>query len=312
MKYQIGIDIGGTNMKLGLVDQALCLCAKICIPFVSGGVQTANALKDGVAALLREKSVSQAQIESIGIVIPGSLDQTGRTVIDAHNLGFHDLPFVSMMEDHFPDIPIYMANDADGAALAELYQGAFIGCRTAVLLTLGTGLGGGVILNGRLFNGGMHHGSEPGHMILHENGLRCTCGNRGCAEVYCSATALIREGEKAAKENPDSMLCKARKMDAKWVVDCAKASDPAAKKVFRTYLEHLACACASIFNLLDPEVLAIGGGVCGAGEYLFEPLQQMVTDRCFYHENRGKLVPAVLGNDAGMIGAAMLHRNAQQ
>lgn len=308
--YYIGIDIGGTNMKIGVLNEDAKLCCKTSIPFVTGGEQTADALRDGICALLRENGISISEIASIGIVIPGSIDSEGRTVIDAHNLGFHNVPFPGIVEKRFEGIPVYMANDADGAALAELYAGAFIGCKTAVLITLGTGVGGGTILGGRLFNGGMHHGSELGHIYLIEGGEGCTCGNLGCAESYCSATALAREGKKAAALHPESRLAAFEKIDARCVIDCAKDGDPTAEKVFAEYLQHLASLCASVFNLLDPEVLAIGGGVCGAGDFLFSPLQQLVTDRCFYHEKRGRLVPAVLGNDAGMIGAAMLHRNA--
>ena len=144
---------------------------------------------------------------------------------------------------------------------------------------------------------------------LVEGGEACTCGNQGCAEAYCSASALAREGARAMQARPDSLLAeksggRVEAVDAKLVVDCARAGDETAKNVFSAYLRHLASACASIFNLLDPEVLAIGGGLSGAGDLLFAPLQELVNERCFYHAAHGALVPAQLGNDAGMIGAA--------
>ena len=315
--YQIGVDIGGTNIKLGLVDEKLSLAACTSVPFPHDGADAvADAVRRAAQDALRQTGASDKDVQSVGIVVPGSLDAECRTVLDAHNLGFHNVPFRALIERRFPGVPVYMANDADGAALAELYRGALRGCKTGVLITLGTGVGGGTILNGRLFTGGMRHGSELGHVYLVEGGEACTCGNRGCIEAYCSASALAREGVRAMQTHPESLLAKnsggeAKKIDAKFVVDCARAGDAAAKAVFADYQRHLASACASIFNLLDPEVLAIGGGLSGAGEFLFAPLEALVNERCFYHAAHGARVPAQLGNDAGMIGAAMLHFNAQ-
>ena len=183
------------------------------------------------------------------------------------------------------------------------------------MLTLGTGLGGGIILNGKMFNGGMNHGVELGHAYLVDGGEPCTCGNHGCMEAYCAASALTREGRRAMQAHPESMLAEKTgsdpaKITPKLVTDCAKAGDPAATAVFDDYIEHLSSACASIYNILDPEVLALGGGLSAAGPFLFPPLQDKVSKKCFY-STRGKLVPAVLGNEAGMIGAALLARDAE-
>lgn len=314
--YQIGVDIGGTNIKIGLVDDALEIVERRSIRFPHDGPQSvADKLAEAIREVLTAAQVPETVLQSIGIVVPGSIDPTGEIVINAYNLGFHDVPFKKLMEAHFPNVPVLMANDANGAALAELYKGAFRGCRTAVLLTLGTGLGGGMILDGRMFNGGRNQGCELGHMYLVEGGEHCTCGNDGCMEAYCAASALAREGRRAMEAHPESLLAKrsggdAEKVDARLVTDCAKAGDAVAEAVFDRYLEHLSAACASIFNLLDPEVIAIGGGLCGAGEFLFGPLQDKVTEKCFY-PTRGALVPAVMGNDAGVVGAAMLRRDAE-
>lgn len=316
--YQIGIDIGGTFIKFGLVAEDLSIAAFCSIPFPHEGTSAViDTLERGIHEVLKQKDTAISELESIGIVVPGSLDETGRKVVDAHNLGFHDLPLCALMEERFPHTPVYMANDADGAALAELYAGAFRGCKTAVLLTLGTGLGCGMILGGKMFSGGMHHGCEGGHIYLVDGGNACTCGNQGCAETYCSASALAKMGREAAKAHPESLLAKKcggdfSEIDAKMVTDCAKDGDAEAVRVFDIYRSHLASACASFFNLIDPEVLAIGGGLCAAGDFLFAPMQKMVTDRCFFHEKRGRLTTAQMGNDAGMIGAAMLRRNAQK
>ena len=313
--YQIGVDIGGTNIKIGLVDDALEIVERRSIRFPHDGPQSvADKLAEAIREVLTAAQVPETVLQSIGIVVPGSIDPTGEIVINAYNLGFHDVPFKKLMEAHFPNVPVLMANDANGAALAELYKGAFTGCRTAVLFTLGTGLGGGIILNGKMFNGGMNHGVELGHAYLVDGGEPCTCGNHGCMEVYCAASALTREGRRAMQAHPQSMLCEKtggdpEKVTPKLVTDCAKAGDLACMAVFDAYIEHLSSACASIYNLLDPEVLALGGGLSAAGSFLFDPLQDKVSKKCFY-ATRGKLVPAVLGNEAGMIGAALLARDA--
>ena len=314
--YQIGVDIGGTNIKVGLVNETMELVQTCSVRFPHDGARSVvKTIEEAVDFLLRQQAIARKDVESVGIVVPGSIDQKGERVIDAYNLGFHDVPLKALAQEAFGEIPVYLANDANGAALAELYAGAFRGCKTAVLFTLGTGLGGGIILNGKMFNGGMNHGVELGHAYLVDGGEPCTCGNHGCMEAYCAASALTREGRRAMQAHPESMLAEKTgsdpaKITPKLVTDCAKAGDPAATAVFDDYIEHLSSACASIYNILDPEVLALGGGLSAAGPFLFDPLQDKVSKKCFY-STRGKLVPAVLGNEAGMIGAALLARDAE-
>ena len=314
--YQIGVDIGGTNIKVGLVNETMELVQTCSVRFPHDGAeQVVRAIADAVDGLLCRENITRQDVESVGIVVPGSIDQKGERVIDAYNLGFHDVPLKALAQEAFGEIPVYLANDANGAALAELYAGAFRGCKTAVLFTLGTGLGGGIILGGHMFNGGMNQGVELGHMYLVNGGEHCTCGNDGCMEAYCAASALARDGKRAMEQHPESLIAaraggSPENVDAKLVIDCAKEGDETAKAVFDQYIDSLSSACASIYNLLDPEVIAIGGGVCGAGEFLFAPLREKTTGKCFY-KTHGKLVPAELGNDAGMIGAAMLHKDAQ-
>ena len=315
--FEIGVDIGGTNIKIGLVNEALELAGWCSIPFPKTTPEDAvEQIAAAIRGLLAEAGVTEEALDSVGVIVPGSIDRTGERVIAAYNLGFRDVPLRALVQAQFPGTPVYIANDANGAALAELYKGAFVGCRTAVLFTLGTGFGGGIILNGKMFNGGLNQGVELGHAYLVQDGESCTCGNRGCIEAYCAASALARDGRHAMQAHPESLLAEktggdAEKVDARLVTDCAKAGDRVANEVFERYLEHLSAACASIFNILDPEVLAIGGGLCGAGDFLFGPLQDKVTEKCFY-ASRGAVVPAVLGNNAGMIGAAMLRRDAEQ
>ena len=278
--YQIGVDIGGTNIKVGLVNETMELVQTCSVRFPHDGARSVvKTIEEAVDFLLRQQAIARKDVESVGIVVPGSIDQKGERVIDAYNLGFHDVPLKALAQEAFGEIPVYLANDANGAALAELYAGAFRGCKTAVLFTLGTGLGGGIILNGHMFNGGMNQGVELGHMYLVNGGEHCTCGNDGCMEAYCAASALARDGQRAMKKHPESLIAARasgdpENVDAKLVIDCAKEGDETAKAVFDQYIDSLSSACASIYNLLDPEVIAIGGGVCGAGEFLFAPLRE--------------------------------------
>ena len=313
--YQIGIDIGGTNIKIGLLDEALELSSVCSIPFPHTTAQDmAEKIRTAILTLLDGCGAKLSDVQSVGAVVPGSIDASGEVVLDAYNLDFHEVPLKKILQSQFPGIPVYIANDANGAALAELYKGAFVGHKTGVLLTLGTGLGGGIILNGKMFNGGMNHGVELGHAYLVDGGEPCSCGNHGCMEAYCAASVLARDGRRAMQAHPESLLAQntggdAAQITPKLVTDCAKAGDETALTVFRTYLDHLSSACASICNILDPEVLALGGGLSAAGPFLFEPLDKLVSQKCFF-SSHGPLVPAVLGNEAGMIGAALLARDA--
>lgn len=311
--YRIGVDIGGTSIKIGLVDQNLQIVKQTSTPFPHiDAAMVAAQLAATIRDLLSECGLSQQDLTSIGVVVPGSIDPSGEIVLDAHNLGFHHVPFKALLQKQFDNLPVYLANDADGAALGELGCGAFRGCKTAVLLTLGTGVGGGVILGGTMFSGGCGRGIELGHMQLVSGGELCTCGVRGCIEAYCSATALIREARKAIQANPDCAFATGAKgdlslLDAKYVIDYAKAGDTTAATIFDTYVDHLAAACVSIIHLLDPEVIAIGGGVSHAGDFLFAPLRKKTMAKCFF-SSHGAIVPAQLGNQAGIIGASLLER----
>ena len=315
--YQIGVDIGGTNIKIGLVDDALEIVSRISIPFPHlDGAQVAERIAAECHKLLALKGLTEDSLDSVGVIVPGSIDATGSTVLNAYNLNFHNVPLKAQLQSHFCKTPVFLANDADGACLAELGKGAFRGCKTAVLFTLGTGVGGGLILGGRMFTGGKGQGVELGHMPLVAGGIPCTCGNLGCIESYCSASALGRAGAKAMEEHPKSLLFAksngdASAIDAKLVVDCAKEGDKTALAVFNSYIDYLGSACISMIHLLDPEVIALGGGLCHAGEFLFAPLRENVAKKCFFGDF-AKIVPAVMGNDAGVIGAAMLGSNAME
>ncbi|MEA4988669.1 MAG: ROK family protein [Anaerovorax sp.] len=315
---QVGFDIGGTNIKVGVVNEEMKIVASRRQPFPTGEKyeKVADIMEELVREMAEELDVSVSEFQSIGIAIPGSLDPECKIILDAYNLHFHNVPMKQAMEERFPGIPVFLGNDANVAALAELHCGAFVGSKTAVLMTLGTGVGGGLILDGKMFNGGTGHGVELGHMVLQEGGERCSCGNRGCVESYCAATWLVRQGRKAVIEHPLSMIHKRasgdmKRVTAKLVVDCAKAGDYIAKDIFHLYLDYLSSAIVSICVLLGPEVIALGGGVSLAGDFLYRPLRKMVNEKSFF-KGKNQVVPAKLGNDAGILGAAMLKWNAEQ
>jgi glucokinase len=312
---QIGFDVGGRKIAVGVVDESKQIVARRKIPFPTGRnyQQVATMMADLVWELSSEVQVPVREFQSIGISIPGSLNTTGDYIIDAHNLEFHNVPFREEMSKHFPQVPIFLANDANAAALAELHAGAFKGCETALLVTLGTGIGGGIILGGKMFNGGLGHGVELGHMCLVMNGPLCTCGNRGCIETLCAAPWLEQQGRKAIEDFPMSLIAteaegNSDNSNAKLVIDCAKQGDDIAMDIFNRYVDQLSTAITSLVVLLDPEVVALGGGVSLAGEFLFQPIREQVESKSFF-KYAHKIVPAVLGNDAGIIGAAMLAYN---
>lgn len=311
--YNIGFDIGGSHIAGALFDGADEL-ARLERPYPKGEPEKAPALIAGMAKALEASLGAGQSISYIGIAVPGSLSRDKRRILNAYNLGFEDTPLPELIENELGGrINVLMANDADAAAWAEYCCGALRGYENCLLITLGTGVGGGVILNGALFTGGMGNGVELGHFIMNmAAGEKCSCGVRGCFESCCSATALIREGVRSLSSAPNGMIAAlshgdSANINAKLVIDCARAGDPAAKAIFTEYAHALGCGIASLINIIDPERIAIGGGVSGAGEFLLKPVREYVKQMSFY-DNFASIVKATLGNDAGLVGAALLHK----
>ncbi len=292
--YRFGYDIGGTNIAAGLIDENNRLIAKNSVRFPRG--QGTDAVIEACVglyrAILEQARIADGDVIGVGVAVPGSVDPKNGIVVDAHNLGFHHTPLQLMLESRLHKA-VALINDADAATLAEHRIGALVGTRTSVLITIGTGIGGGLILNGELFRGGRGNGTEPGHMVLRNGGRHCTCGIDGCAETYCSATRLAVDGKVFGCSS------------AKETVDAAKNGDATAAELFKSYVDDLGSYLASIVNLLDPERIAIGGGVCGAGSFLLDPLRADVERKCFF-ETCPEIVVASAGNDAGIIGAGLI------
>ena len=305
----VGIDVGGTGLKAGVVDEGGKLLSKVSCPTgVERGYgpvirDMAELAKKAVA----ESGVSMDEVHSIGIGIPGILDPRTGVVPFCTNLGWHRVPLIEEMHKYI-DKPVFVDNDATVAALAESVAGACADVKNSVFLTLGTGVGGGVVLDGKVYSGPHGVATELGHMIVVVDGEPCTCGNCGCFERYASATALIRMGHEAVAKHPDSaMAARGDELNAKDVIDAAKAGDPAACEVFDRYTYYLAVGMVNIINFFDPEVIAVGGGVSGAGEFLLAPVREKLKKLIFYKDMPyAEVRLATMGNDAGIVGAAML------
>ena len=306
----LGIDLGGINVAAGLVSDTGKVVSHRSVPTPRTPNAVADAIADHVKNLL---SKTGGTVEYIGLGAPGTIDPDTGVVEYWSNLDFHHVPLASMITER-TGLPVRMENDAGCAALGEYIAGAGKGSSSMVVITLGTGIGGGAVLDGRLYTGLNHAGLEVGHLVVEHKGRQCTCGRRGCFETYCSATALIRETRKAMDSAPDSLLWtlagSKEKINGKLLFEAYGRGDAAATAAVEEFLEYLGDGVSSLVNIFQPEVFAIGGGLAGAGEAILDPVRRILNHEDYARESskRTKLVKAKLGNDAGIIGAAMLGR----
>lgn len=309
----IGVDIGGTGIQVGVVSpegvilHKGAIVTRIDIPVADQIAAMAQCVLD----TLRTADLTLDDVKAVGLGVPGIVDPRTGHIPFCTNLGWHDVDLVGEFRKHI-DKPIFVGNDATVAALAESVAGASAGTSSSVLLTLGTGVGGGIIINGKVWNGFHGVGSEIGHMILQSGGEQCNCGNRGCLERYASATAVILMARRAVAEHPDSMIMTTvdgdpAKINAKVVFDAAKAGDAVALDIFNRYVEYLAQGLGNIVNFFDPEVIVLGGGLSKSGNFLLDALRAAFPKYCLYKTMpTPEILLAKLGPDAGIIGAAML------
>jgi len=311
-KYYLGIDLGGTDIKVGVIDESYQIIAKHVVPTLAKR-SAREVIADMAAAgkeVVRMAGISENDILHIGIGVPGAVNSKLNTIILAPNLGWRNIDFIPLFKEHW-DLPVFLGNDADAAALAEVYAGAARDYENIILLTLGTGVGGGFVFDKKIFTG-CGFGTEPGHTIIVVDGEPCACGAKGCLESYASVTGLIREALKIMAEYPDSLLHKLcdhdlSKVNGRIIFDAAKQGDTAAKIIVADYVKYLGAGIASLCNALRPQAVILGGGVCEAGEPLFGPLDKIVESLIF-KTGDGEMPPilkAELGNDAGIIGAAL-------
>ncbi len=311
--YRIGIDLGGTNIAAGLVDEHLRIvdsCSvKTGVPRpVVGIVEDMVKL---VHILAERNGLGMGQIASVGVGVPCTANQENGHMEDANNLGFADVPFLTLLAEKLP-CPVYFDNDANAAAWGEYLSGGYPE-DSFLMVTIGTGIGGGIILNGKLWPGINGAAAEFGHMTIRYDGVPCNCGRRGCFEAMASANALIAQARDGMKNHPESLLRRLcgsdpQKLEAKTVFDAAAAGDETAASLLDTYTTYLAEGIANLVNIFQSAVLCIGGGVSRAGEALLLPLREKVEKRVYSKnaKRNTRIVLAKLDNDAGVLGAALL------
>lgn len=312
-KYRIGIDLGGTNIKAGLVNLEHQLLDKKSVKTHVGRPwkEIVKSMAALVEELLHTNHIGIGECLGIGIGSPGTIDTKTGVVRYSNNFGWEEIPLKEEFSHYF-SIPISINNDANCSALGEAAAGAAKGYENVILLTLGTGVGGGILLNGHIFEGCAPGGAELGHLTLKSGGLTCTCGHRGCLEAYASATALIEQSEEAILKNPHSLMKqlrdKAGEMGGEIPFEAARRGDQTAKKVVETYIQYLGDGIIGIINVFRPEIVLISGGVSNAGNDLIKPLDQYVRSKTFGGSKlkTARVICSVLGNDAGIIGAANL------
>ncbi|MCU6747312.1 ROK family protein [Faecalicatena acetigenes] len=316
MKYYLGLDVGGTNFVAGIIDENYKIIEKAHIP-AGAGRDIKEIIADMVKVSLEVVHKAGMQISdftSWGIGMPSFVNPETNLLVHANCFGWKNVPIYSYLEPYIP-LPIYIENDANCAALGETLAGGARGHENVLMLTLGTGLGGGIILNHKIYAGADMMGAELGHTKLVYNGEQCTCGQYGCAEAYCSATALIRQAKEGLKRNPDSFMAKLcdgdiSRLEAKTVFEAMEQGDILAKQVIEQYIDYLSCAISSFVVIFRPEIIILGGGVANAGEILRKPLQERLLVNTYAGDEIGvpEIRLAECGNDAGLIGAAMLEK----
>ena len=308
----IGIDVGGTNLKAGLVDQSGTILAVERTPLDFRGPESfADTLASLAKAVMASGGAAAQDVEYVGIGIPGAVK--GGDILYTANIPMKNVPLEALFRKHL-DLPVLLGNDADCAAVGEWSCGAGRGTKHFVVITLGTGVGGGMILNGKLYSG-CGAGGEVGHIVIKQDGVPCNCGRRGCWEAYASATGLIRETKEAMEQHPESALHAVAAanggVEGRTAFQAAEQGDETALAVCRAYAEYLAAGLTNLVNILHPEAVALGGGVAAAPEHLLlEPVREIVARECYarHVDQVPRIIRAELGNDAGIIGAAMLGR----
>ena len=311
--YRIGIDLGGTNIVAGVVDDrhnivATAKCKTAC-PRPSEEI-VADMAK--VAKEAAEKAgITMKEVRGVGVGSPGVCNRETGIVDGARNLGFYNVPVVAMLEDAL-GVEVRIENDANAAALGEFVAGAAKGCNSCVCITLGTGVGGGIIQDGKVLAGSNFAGAELGHTVIDVDGEPCNCGRNGCWEAYASATALVRQTRRAMEQNRDSKMWQIAgsldKVDGRTAFDAMRAGDAAGKAVVDRYIYYVAVGIVNMINIFQPDVLCVGGGICKEGDTLLVPLRQHIEAERFTKNaaKQTEICVAALGNDAGVIGAAGL------
>ena len=307
--YYLGIDLGGTTIAVGIVNEQGEILARKTVPTeVTRGEDAVIArMADAARALTDEAGIPLSEIVSVGVGSPGAIDSAAGVVVSACNLPFSNTPLAARLAALL-DRPVRIENDANAAAWAEAVAGAARGTRDNIMITLGTGVGGGIVIGGRLYGGYNSYAGEFGHMIIRDGGERCACGQSGCLEAYASATALIRETRRAAAADSTSLLWQCAedgKFSGKTAFAAAEQGDETARAVIDRYVYDLSLGLINLIRIFQPEVLVVGGGVARAGDALMVPLRERL-DGYITGKKATRIEAARLGDDAGIVGAALL------
>jgi len=317
--YYIGVDLGGTNIAIGIVNEDFEIVKKGSTP--TKPERGADAIVEDMAALSRkliaEMGITMDDIASAGVATPGTANNETGVVEYANNIPFLQYPLADKLSALLDGKPVYIENDANAAAKAEAMAGVAKGAPYSVMITLGTGLGGGIVINGKVYSGFNFAGAELGHIVIEKGGRQCSCGRKGCWEAYSSATGLVnmtKDAILAARESGRETMMEEMiggdldKVSARTAFNAQKAGDALGAEVVDEYISYLATGIVNVINIFQPNVLSIGGGVCNEGDNLMTPLLEKVWSETYSREGtpQTQILIAKLGNDAGIIGAAVL------
>lgn len=314
MKYYVGVDLGGTKIAVGVVNENYEIIKQDSIKTMIE--RKPEVVIDDMANLVKkviaDASLTIEDIEWVGIGSPGSINSNDGIIERANNLRWFNIPIVEMMKQRL-NCHVHVENDANAAAYGEYVAGAAKDADISVMITLGTGVGGGIIMNNKIYTGFNFAAAEIGHMVIEFDGRQCTCGRKGCFETFSSATGLINTTIEYMQNNKDSMMWKLveddiSNVDGRTAFDGKRAGDKTATEVVDKYIKYLSCGVANVINILQPNMLCIGGGISKEGDYLLNPLKELVRSQMFIEEGGAmtEIVIASLQNNAGIIGAALL------
>ncbi len=315
--YYIGVDLGGTSIKAGLVSEDCEIIQTLTAPTIADNPD--KILKDIASLsldLIKNQNLSLADISSIGVGSPGLIDSKAKTIVTCNNIKFSNTNFETELKKNINyDLPIYLENDANCATVAEFFGGSMKGHSNCIMLTVGTGVGGGVIVGGNLLKGSILGETELGHMIVDPSGDGCTCGQTGCLETFCSATAIIKHTKKLINttSNTSTKILELaggdiNSINGANIFDAYDLGDDIAKQVIDRFNNYMAYGIINLYNIFKPSIVCIGGGASARKNKLTDPIQELVQKQIYCNGERElyKVTPAVLGNSAGIIGASML------
>ena len=313
--YRVGIDLGGTNIVVGIIDENNKIVAKASRK--TNAPREAEFIFDDMADAVKEAMsqihITNDDIISIGVGTPGSVNKGDELIEFANNLGFNNVPAYKLLRERLGFEKVYFDNDANCAALGEAIAGCGKGVKDFIMITLGTGVGSGIIVNGKLVTGVNYAAGEMGHTVLVYDGLQCNCGRKGCWEKYSSATALIAQTKEAMRKNFNSLMWDIvgndiNKVNGRTAVDAMRKGDATAQQVVNYYVHMLSCGIGNIINIFQPDMVCVGGGVGNEKENLLAPVRKLLPSEVYsiHAKKQTQLVAAELGNDAGIIGAALL------